>query len=138
MRNTELHHSRSTNGRWGLVLVGPEGTKFPAEGRVEYIGTVAGKKTFRFTPCASGEWGYVGGDVKVHGGATVIEEMGLQSSNYTSLLVLGKQAVIQEFGYKGRISEICAFIEGKRVRIPDTVLLLDMELIKLSPKDADL
>jgi hypothetical protein len=27
----------STNGRWGLTVVGPEGTRFPAEGSLRHV-----------------------------------------------------------------------------------------------------
>ena len=33
----EIFSACSTNGRWGLAVVGPEGTKFPAQDVAEYL-----------------------------------------------------------------------------------------------------
>ena len=37
-----IFEARSTNGRWGMAIVGPDGTKLPAQGSLSNIGTVAG------------------------------------------------------------------------------------------------
>lgn len=45
-----IFEARSTNGRWGMAIVGPDGTKLPAQGSLSSIGTVAGIETYQFYP----------------------------------------------------------------------------------------
>jgi len=126
----EVLRATSTNGRWGLAVVAKEDVTFPAEGTLSDLGTVAGIRTFQFEPGATGLWAYpVGSDVKIHGGATEICRIDLQSSACITLLQLGPESVLEFYGYKGRSSSILAFIEGIRAEIPEPVLLA-MGLIK--------
>lgn len=118
----ELFSAISTNGRWGLVVVGPEGVEFPAQGSLRHVGNVAGMTTYEFLPGDTGTWVLPAGDVKVHGGATLIARESLQSYQVASLLLLGPQAVIEQYGYKQRSSRIVAYINGEVVEIPGTVL----------------
>lgn len=124
-----VYEARSTNGRWGLTVVGPEGTKFPAEGSLRHVGRVAGMETFEFVPGETGTWVLPTGDVKVHGGATVVKTMSLQSHEECNLLVLGPEAVVEHYGYKRRGSRIVAYIRGVETDIPAAVLAA-MGLVK--------
>jgi len=118
----EIFSARSTNGRWGLAVVGPQGTTFPAQGSLRHIGKVAGTVTYEFVPGETGTWVMTAEDVTVHGGATVVDCMDLQSSRTVSLLLLGPEAVIEHHGYKRRSSRIVAYVNGAEADIPATVL----------------
>ena len=118
----ELFAATSTNGNYGIALVGPEGTTFPAEGSIKHLGKVAGMATYEFTPGETETWIYVGGDVQVRGGATVVASEDLQSSRFASILLLGPEAIIETYGYKGRGTCIEAYVRGIRTDIPATVL----------------
>lgn len=118
----ELFCARSTNGRRGLAVVGPEGQKFPAQGCLRHVGRVAGVATYVFAPGDTGTWVVTAGDVTVHGGATVVESEDLQSSNVASVLLIGPEAVIEHHGYKRRSSRIVAYVAGVETSIPGTVL----------------
>jgi hypothetical protein len=123
MMKTEIFRDRSTNGRWGLAVVGPEGTTFPAQGSLRHIGEVAGMATYEFTPGETGTWAMaIPAEVVVHGGATLVASVDLQSSAVASLLLLGPEAVIERFGYKRRSSHISAYVAGVETDIPGTVL----------------
>lgn len=124
-----LWQARSTNGRWGLAIVGPEGTKLPCQGAIRHLGEVEGLDTWLLEPGETGTWIMVAGDVTVHGGATVVVGRGLQSNNHASILLLGPQAVVEHHGYKGRYSNVFAYINGDEKNIPGPVLLA-MGLIK--------
>lgn len=118
----EIFSARSTNGRWGLAVVGPDGTKLPAQGSLRHVGRVAGMATYEFAPGDTGAWVSVAGDVTVHGGATLVASEDLQSSQVASLLVLGPEAVVEHQGYKRRSSRIVAYVAGVETDIPGTVL----------------
>lgn len=115
--------ARSTNGRWWLAIVGPEGTTLPCQGSVRHLGTAAGISTWLIEPGETGAWVSVAGEVTVHGGATVVASMSLQSGNYASILLLGPQAVVEHHGYNRRSSRIAAYINGEQQDIPAPVLL---------------
>lgn len=118
----ELFSARSTNGRWGLAVVGPEGTTFPSQGGLRHVGNVAGMATYEFTPGETGTWAATAGDVTVHCGATLVAREDLQSSQVASLLLLGPQAVVEHHGYKRRSSRVLAYAAGVETDIPGTVL----------------
>lgn len=118
----EIFSARSTNGRWGLAVVGPEGTTFPAQGSLRNVGKVAGMATYEFTPGETGTWVAVAGDVTVHGGATLVASEDLQSSRAASLILLGPEAVVEHHGYKRRGSRVVAYVTGVETDIPGTVL----------------
>jgi hypothetical protein len=125
-----VYEARSTNGRWGLTIVGPEGTRFPAEGALRHVGKVAGMETFEFLPGETGQWIFPTGDVTVHGGATVVKTVYLQSNEECNLLVLGQEAVVEHYGYKRRGSRIVAYVRGVETDIPAAVLAA-MGLLKV-------
>lgn len=119
----EIFSARSTNGRWGLAVVGPEGTRFPAQGSLRHVGKVAGMATYEFTPGETGTWvATTAGDVTVHCGATLVASEDLQSSQVASLLLLGPEAVVEHHSYKRRGSRIVAYVAGVETDIPGTVL----------------
>lgn len=118
-----LWQARSTNGRWGLAIVGPEGTELPCQGSIRHLGEVEGIDTWLVEPGETGTWVVTAGAVTIHGGATVVVERGLQSNNYASVLILGPQAVVEHHGYKGRYSNVIAYVNGQEQQIPGPVLL---------------
>ena len=120
----EIFFAMSTSGRWGLAVVGPEGATLPAQGSLRHLGVVEGISTFEFEPGNTGTWVLaVNGEVTVHGGGTVVASDGLQSSRHACILLVGKEAVIERHGYKGRGSSVRAYVEGVEKNIPPTVLL---------------
>lgn len=118
----ELFRAVSQNGRWGLAVVGPEGAKLPAEGSVKHIGRIGGVETYVFTPGKTGTWVMVDEDVAVHHGATIVDAQDLQGGKHASLLLLGPYAVIEHFGYMRRGSWVCAYVNGVKAKVPQTVL----------------
>lgn len=122
-RQHVIFEQRSTNRQWGLAIVGPEGTEFPAQGTLRHLGQVAGVSTYVFEPAETGQWVMpVSGSVKIHGGAASVEDMSLQSHNYVTLLVLASEAVIEVFGYRRRSSTIYAYRHGREEPVPAEVL----------------
>ena len=118
----EIFAALSTNGRWGLAVVGPDGTTLPAQGSLRHVGSVAGMETYEFTPGETGTWAMTAEDVTVHGGATLVTWQDLQSSRGVSLLLLGPQSVVEHHGYKRRSSRVVAYVAGVETDIPGTVL----------------
>ncbi len=118
-----IFEARSTNGRWGLAIVGPEGTTLPAQGSLISLGTVAGIETYRFTPGDTGTWVLAGGDLQPHGGATLVAWRDLQSSQFATILLLGQEAVVEQHGYKRRSSRFVAYVAGEARDIPASILL---------------
>ena len=118
-----IFEARSTNGRWGMAIVGPEGTKLPAQGSLASLGTVAGIETYLFTPSETGTWILAGGDLQPRGGATTVRTMNLQSSSSATILLLGPEAVIEQYGYKRRSSRYVAYVNGEARDIPASILL---------------
>lgn len=118
-----IFDARSTNGRWGLAIVGPEGARLPAQGSLVSLGTVAGIETYRFTPGDTGTWVLAGGDLQPHGGATLVASRDLQSSQFATILLLGPEAVVEQHGYKRRSSRFVAYVAGEARDIPASILL---------------
>lgn len=118
----ELFSARSTNGRWGLAVVGPAGTVLPAQGSLTHVGLVGGLDTYQFLPGETGRWVLTAGDVTVHGGATLVAQKDLQSSQVASLLLVGPQAVVEHHGYRRRSSRVVALVGGVETDIHGTVL----------------
>jgi len=119
----ELYRVRSQNGSRGLAVVGPAGTTFPCQGSVRRIGLAGGIVTYQFYPSDDFSWLMIGEDAVVHGGASVVHTIDLQGGNFATLLLLGKQAVIEHYGYKRRTSKIIAYREGEELDIPGSVLM---------------
>ena len=133
----ELFKRKSTNGRSGLAIVGPDDAEFPARGTVRKLGTVDGVQTWELIPDSSATtWVVIAEDVKVHGGATLAAAMDLQSGNHASIVVLSAQAVVQHYGYKRRSSRTVAYIDGVRTAIPETVLYA-MGLLAQKPAEPE-
>ncbi len=118
----EIFSARSTNGRRGLAVVGPEGATLPAQGSLRHVGNVSGIETYEFTPGETGTWVMTTEDVTVHRGATMVKWQYLQSSRGVSLLLLGPQAVVEHHGHKRRSSRVVAYVAGVETDIPGTVL----------------
>lgn len=118
-----IFEARSTNGRWGLAIVGPEGTRLPAQGSLVRLGTVAGIETYRFDAGDTGTWVLAGDDMQPHGGATLVSSRDLQSSQVATILLLGPEAVVEHHGYKRRSSRFKAYVAGEAREIPASILL---------------
>ena len=136
----EIVRAISTNGRWGMAVVSPEEVRLPCEGSLKDLGSVGQVKTFLFEPGSTGTWILAADcDVRIHGGASLAYSTDLQSSRSISLLVLGREAVVEFIGYKGRSSRIKAFIEGVETDIPGPVLLAmgllqpEGEIVEIEP-----
>jgi len=111
-KEVEVCGQSSTNGRWGLRIVGPAGTKFPAEGKLERLGEIGGYSTYRFIPGETDRWVLIGEDMTPLEGAEGVERMSLQSNNYISLVILGPDAVVEHHGYKRRGSTVSRYVRG--------------------------
>ena len=93
----ELFIQRSTNGRWGISVVGDDDMKIrrgaPFQATIVPVGIVAGLKTYRVSPTTLPQWVLIAGDAEALGGASVIINEGLQSSGYVTILALSRQMV---------------------------------------------
>ena len=121
----ELVRASSTNGRWGLVVLGPKGCDLyaPQEGRMESLGSIEGRDTFRFWPeVGSGQWFLVGGDLTPLAGATVVKKVSLQSSGEATIVAGGEFFAVKNYGYKRRSSNITCFLRGQVIKASAAVL----------------
>ena len=114
----EVYRGISTNGRWGLAVVAETKVIFPAKGKLTLLGTFEGVKTFKFTADESGQWIHVGGDLVPIAGAVVVESESLQSGNHATIVAGGDFFVVKDYGYMRRRSEILAFKDGVRIKLP--------------------
>jgi len=116
---------RSQNGRWGLQIVGPEDTEFPARGTLKHLGRRAGVECYEVSPSDEGDfWVVVGGDLEAISGCTEVCSMDLQGGSSVTLLSCRVGAVWQEFGYKRRNSEFRLLkTDGSTETPPVSVLL---------------
>ena len=55
-------------------------------------------------------------------GAVVVESESLQSGNHATIVAGGDFFVIKDYGYMRRRSEILAFKDGVRIKLPATVM----------------
>lgn len=128
---------RSVNGRWGIDIVGPTGTIFPAEGNLRHLGYIAGVSTYVFTPGDTGQWVLPTEDVTVHCGASIVETMGIYSDYYVTVLLLGPEAVVEH--HDNNRSEIRAYVRGVKQNVPAAVLAAaglvktEGEVIEITP-----
>ena len=124
MTNTiqEVYRAVSTNGRWGLAVVAEEKVTFPAKGKLALLGTFEGVKTYKFTADEGGQWFYVGGDLVPIVGSVVVDSESLQSGNHATIVAGGEFFVIKDYGYMRRRSEILAYKNGVRIKLPATVM----------------
>ncbi len=120
--NQEVFRAISTNGRWGLAIVAETKVVFPAKGVLTRLGTFEGLKTFKFTAAEDGQWIYVGGDLVPVAGAATVESESLQSGNHATIVAGGEFFVVKDYGYMRRRSEILAFKDGARIKLPATVM----------------
>lgn len=118
----EVYKAISTNGRYGIAVVADTKINFPAKGKLTLLGTFEGVKTFKFTAAEDGQWIYVGGDLVPVVGATVVESKSLQSGNHATIIAGGDFFVVKDYGYMRRRSEILAFRNGARIKLPVTVM----------------
>jgi hypothetical protein len=61
-----ISQETSTNGRWGLTIVGDvaDDFSFPAKGRLIDMGEIERHKTFQFVPDESGHWIDLAGETR--------------------------------------------------------------------------
>ena len=121
----ELVRASSTNGRWGLVIVGPKGCDLyaPQEGRMEFLGTIEGRETFLFWPeVGSNKWFLVGGDVVPLAGATIVKKISLQSNGEATVILGGSFFAVRSYGYKRRSSNITCYLRGQEIKASAAVL----------------
>lgn len=133
----EVFKGISTNGRWGLAIVAETKVAFPAKGKLTLLGTFEGVKTFKFNADENGQWIYVGGDLVPVAGAAVVDSESLQSGNHATIIAGGQFFVVKDYGYMRRRSEILAFKDGARVKLPATVMAA-MGLIPSDPKPVEI
>lgn len=121
----EIVHDTSTNGRWGVVILGPAGCKLgtPQEGRMESLGKIEGHATFRFTPeIGSGKWFLYGDDIVPVAGAAIVASGDLQSSNGWTILVGGEFLAVRSYGYKRRSETLTCYLRGQEIQASAAVL----------------
>lgn len=118
----ELIRKTSQNGRYGVVIVGPDGTKFPAEGKLFSLGKIEGHKTFEFSPEQTGEWVVVGSDLEPIQGCATIVAQDLQGGQGVAVMVCGEFAAMRSYGYKRRQENIHCLHNGQWVNVPASVL----------------
>lgn len=119
----EVFSAISQNGRWGISIVSGDSVEFPAEGSIEYLGKVSGIETFLFKKEQTNTWVVVGGDLKPHKGGKVVISGYLQGLVKRTILLIEKEAIVEEFGYKGKSSHFVAYTNGNCSRITGPVLL---------------
>ena len=121
----EIARGTSTNGRWGIKVVGPKGLSLgkPQEGRLMSLGKIAGHDTFKFIPePGSGKWYMVGEDLVPLAGCEVVCKRDIQSSCFCTLLVGGEFIAVKSRGYKGRSSSVTCYACGEEIKAPTAVL----------------
>ncbi len=123
----EIYRATSQNGRWGLALVSegisPEDLRQPVQATITALGSAEGHDVFRLEPTDKPQWALVGGDLEPLAGATVVNTQSLQGGDSVTLLLLSRQAIVKDYGYKRRSSRIRFFDDGVKKSIPSSVLL---------------
>lgn len=123
---------KSTNGRWGIALVGDmtdvqlQGV---IQGTIQHLGAVNGVDTWQVTPGSTGEYYWLAGDIEAVAGAVILAQRDLQSGDVATLVRMNDEAVLNVFGYKRRSARFVAVIEGTTQDIPAPILLA-MGLVK--------
>jgi len=121
----EIAGGTSTNGRWGIKMVGPKGLSLgkPQEGQLVSLKKIEGHDTFKFIPePGSGKWYMVGEDLVPLAGCEVVCKRDLQSSSTCTVLVGGKFIAVKSRGYKGRSSSVTCYACGEEIKAPAAVL----------------
>ena len=121
----EIYRATSTNGNYGVSIVAENKVNMnvPQQGTMYDLGSVSGMKVFKFVHGETGQWYITGDDMVPLKGCETIYHTGLQSNNMFDLLVGGNFFIVKEFGYKRRGSRIYVYQDGKRIDIPESVLL---------------
>ena len=116
---------RSTNGRWGLQIVGPKGMSLstPKKGRLFSIGKIDGKQVYKFNPDESGRWFLAGDDLEPVEGCEVVQKMDLQSNDCITIIAGGDVFAVKSYGYKRRSATTCLYKDGVQIDIPAPVML---------------
>lgn len=127
----KTYSKRSTNGRWGIQVLHPEGINMetPQEGTLTSLGTSAGMTCFKFEPGQTGTWVIAGDDMNPVAGCEAVVHMDLQSSDYVSILVCRNFAVWKEYSYKRRSAQFWMLKDGK-ANYAETAILLDAGIVK--------
>lgn len=132
MAASVLFETRSTNGRWGVQIVGeiqlPDEERFdarPRQGRLEALGRRGGLQCFRFVAVAGDQWVVVGdGLVPVEGaGSVLVHSEDLQSNSSCVLLHVRGGGLYRWVGYKGRSSGYTQLVGGSTSEAPAGLLL---------------
>jgi len=135
--NTIIYSVKSTNGRWGTDIVGPEELKercraviFTLPGRVEALGETAGRTCFRFVPDST--FIVVGENLVVVEGAgcECVHSQGLQSHSSVTILHAQEHAVFKSIGYKGRSATYYIVKAGGLLEKAPAALLLDAGIVQ--------
>lgn len=123
----EIYRATSQNGRWGLALVSegifPEDLRQPVQATITALGSAEGHDVFRLEPTDLPQWALIGDDLVPLAGATVVNAQNLQGGDSVTLLLLSRQAIVKDYGYKRRSSRIRFFDDGVKKSIPSSVLL---------------
>jgi hypothetical protein len=121
-----IFKSTSTNGRWGIEICteSTEEITFPAQGTLTSLGKQAGITAYKFEPGETGQYiAVINKKVEEVEGCRVERCMTRQSSDYTTVLVCGPQAVYKTYTYKDRGSFFTMLINGKEQDAPASILL---------------
>ena len=121
----EIYSVYSQNGRWGVSVVSNtvENLSEPVQVTVTRVGRTSGMDVYQVEATDSPQWLVIRDDADPISGADIIQRCNLQGNRYTTLLLMGPEAIIRRYGYKRRSSHIEYFKNGVQERIPDSVLL---------------
>lgn len=123
----EIFWAESQNGRWGVSIVSesysPVDTAFPVQAEITALGAVAGKNIYRIEKTQKPQWLLVTDDAEPISGASMIETMDMQGHRCVTLLLLGEEAIVREYGYRRRSSIVSYYKRGEVQTIPESVLL---------------
>ena len=130
----KIFEATSTNGRWGVDVFTPSADFIAHEqslsdrhlvlqGHLEDKGKSVKRRVFVFTPDPNADTFYLFGDdvVALEAAKTVYTE-GLQSNAYVTIIAMGPQAIVKEYGYKRRSAETYLYING-RIRDSGSILV---------------
>lgn len=142
MTNTVTH--RSTNGRWGVQVVLPEGVEdlsTPFRGRVQSLGRAGGLNCFAVQPPTPESeqhplrpepetYVLMGDDLSPVEGCVVVHREDLQSNDYCTILLLQPGAIWRNYGYKRRRCTIYMLAQDGSVVTPPPAVLLAAGLMQ--------
>lgn len=136
-----LWRTTSTNGRWGVEIVGDAEHKALFEdrsraipGQLRALGRRAGFECFAFEPGGSGFLVIEGEAEAVEGaGSVLVHQEGLQSNSYVTLLHVAPLGLWKWTGYKGRDAGYRMVRADGSIQSVPTALLLDAGIVQ--PKE---